>query len=135
MSTFSPLIKISPESGLYAPAMILNSVDLPAPLSPTMACTSPFANAKFAELRAATPPKCLLTSRASRANGVLAAGSLGAELAAPDGASTAVSIGWSEGSFMREYASNGSRSQRVGGQGTAAQAAAQPGGRSLSPGG
>jgi hypothetical protein len=45
-----------PASGTVAPEMILISVDLPAPFSPTSACTWPGAISKSACLIACTAP-------------------------------------------------------------------------------
>ena len=42
------------------------SVDLPAPFSPTSACTEPPSTASVTPASAWTPPKCLATSRSSR---------------------------------------------------------------------
>jgi hypothetical protein len=47
---------IVPESGVVAPEMILISVDLPAPFSPTSACTSPDRTSKSACRMALTAP-------------------------------------------------------------------------------
>src|SRR5262245_54194781 len=47
------------------PATHLISVDLPAPLSPTRAITSPSRTSKSTPLRASTEPKCFDTSRSS----------------------------------------------------------------------
>src|SRR5918911_4999857 len=47
------------------PATHLISVDLPAPLSPTSAITSPARTSKSASRSACTAPKCLETSRSS----------------------------------------------------------------------
>ena len=40
-ATRSPSISTCPSLGAWMPVMILIIVDLPAPFSPTMACTSP----------------------------------------------------------------------------------------------
>ena len=45
--TFSPFIKIWPESAWYSPYKILIKVDLPAPFSPTKACISPLYTLKL----------------------------------------------------------------------------------------
>ncbi len=50
----------SPASGGNAPAMILSSVDLPAPLAPTRPLTFPSTTSKLTSLRAWTAPKRLL---------------------------------------------------------------------------
>src|SRR5919201_5677368 len=47
------------------PAMHLISVDLPAPLSPTSAITSPSRTSKSTSVSACTEPKCLLSPRTS----------------------------------------------------------------------
>ena len=55
-----------PASAEYAPAKTFIKVDLPAPLSPTSAITSPRATSKSASRRACSPPKLLsipLTTR------------------------------------------------------------------------
>ena len=59
--TFSPLINISPESGLYTPTNVLINVDLPAPLSPIKPTTSPLSIFNDADLRAVIPPNFLVT--------------------------------------------------------------------------
>src|SRR5579863_5542346 len=51
----------SPRSGVIAPDKILTSVDLPAPLSPISATTSPGATASDTPVSAVTCPKCLET--------------------------------------------------------------------------
>src|SRR5215471_94343 len=48
-------MSISPESAWIAPARILTSVDLPAPFSPTSACTSPARTSKSTPESAWTP--------------------------------------------------------------------------------
>src|SRR5262245_25586692 len=57
-----------PASWRSAPQMIFMRVDLPAPFSPTTACTSPRRAANVTRSRARVPPKCLVISRASSAN-------------------------------------------------------------------
>ena len=42
-----PRSRISPASGAWTPARILISVDLPAPFSPSSACTSPAAEVEI----------------------------------------------------------------------------------------
>ena len=54
--TGSPSSRSSPESGAIAPATILTSVDLPAPFSPSSACTEPARTVKSAPASATTPP-------------------------------------------------------------------------------
>src|SRR5215813_5093637 len=71
------------------PAMHLISVDLPAPLSPTRAITSPARTSKSTSLSACTDPKVLDRSRISR-SGVSVTGRLRATVEAPGGASTRV---------------------------------------------
>src|SRR5712692_10389941 len=58
-STTSPPTFTTPASGLWMPARIFTSVLLPAPFSPTNACTSPGNRRKSTPCRACTPPKCL----------------------------------------------------------------------------
>ena len=50
-----PLMTISPESGSTTPPMILISVDLPEPFSPTRQWTSPVPMVRLTSLRACTP--------------------------------------------------------------------------------
>src|SRR4051794_41791184 len=59
--TGCPSKTILPESGVLIPAIVLTSVDLPAPLSPTSATTSPERISKSTSWRACTGPKLLLT--------------------------------------------------------------------------
>src|SRR5437016_3408644 len=60
LATCSPAIWICPLSGWCAPVMILMRVDLPAPFSPTKACTSPARSSKETPLSACTAPKDLV---------------------------------------------------------------------------
>src|SRR5438876_11795922 len=55
-----------PASGVSAPVMILISVDLPAPFSPTSAWTSPAASAKETPFSARTPANDFEREAASR---------------------------------------------------------------------
>src|SRR6266481_7037629 len=55
-----------PPSGTIAPEITLISVDLPAPLSPIKANTSPGRSVRLIPLRARTAPKFLVTSSSSR---------------------------------------------------------------------
>src|SRR5918999_1194446 len=66
MLTGSPSKRISPLSNGWIPAMHLISVDLPAPLSPTSAITSPFDTWKSTSNSAWTAPKLLETPTSSR---------------------------------------------------------------------
>src|ERR1700758_1669353 len=61
-----PSMRISPESGRYAPARIFINVLLPAPFSPIRACTSPCQIWRSTFLSARTPGKLLLIPRTSR---------------------------------------------------------------------
>src|SRR5512132_3474093 len=72
--TGAPSITMSPASGAWTPAITLIKVDLPAPFSPTRACTSPGRNSKSTSLSARTPGKLLDAASSWRG------------LAAPDGA-------------------------------------------------
>src|SRR5204862_8109177 len=54
------------ESPGCVPAIALISVDLPAPLSPTSATTSPASTSKSTPVRASTAPKRLVTPLTSR---------------------------------------------------------------------
>ena len=60
-SMTSPPISIVPSSGRIEPAATAMSVDLPAPFSPTSACTSPSITSKVTPLRATTPGNALTT--------------------------------------------------------------------------
>jgi len=51
-----PLMTIDPWSAASAPEMILISVDLPAPFSPTIAWTSPGCSSRSTPRSARTPP-------------------------------------------------------------------------------
>src|SRR5918998_6577221 len=66
MFTVSPSKTISPSSTGWRPAMHLISVDLPAPLSPTSAMTSPCDTWKSTSNSAWTAPKLLETPTSSR---------------------------------------------------------------------
>src|SRR2546422_10631617 len=63
MWTTSPSNRTSPESAGWMPAMHLINVDLPAPLSPTSAITSPSRTSKSTSVSACTEPKLLLIPR------------------------------------------------------------------------
>src|SRR5207342_2038367 len=54
--TCSPSHTISPSSGLWMPAMHFTSTDLPAPLSPRRAVTSPARTSRSTLVRACTGP-------------------------------------------------------------------------------
>src|SRR5215204_2124524 len=64
-TTGSPSIMTVPSVGATTPEMHLMSVDLPAPLGPTMQCTSPGMTSKSTPSRARTPGYCLTTPRTS----------------------------------------------------------------------
>src|SRR4051812_38950887 len=70
MLTGSPSKKVSPLSVACVPATHLTRVDLPAPLSPTSAITSPCRTSKSTSVSAWTEPKALLMLRSSRSGGV-----------------------------------------------------------------
>src|SRR5690349_6581068 len=57
--TGTPSWEISPASGWYMPVSTLIRVDLPAPFSPTRACTSPARAVKSTSDSARTPGKVL----------------------------------------------------------------------------
>src|SRR5580658_497238 len=59
--TSRPFQMISPSSGSQMPEIVLISVLLPAPLSPTMAVTSPGGMSRSTPISARTGPKCLPT--------------------------------------------------------------------------
>src|SRR4051812_4462388 len=84
--TRSPRTSTEPPSGARTPAKIFPSVDLPAPFSPTSACTDPDRTATVASVSALVPPKCFETPRASRKAGSRGASDSGmAVLLAPAG--------------------------------------------------
>src|SRR5450756_2514120 len=60
-TTGSPSISTVPWSGACAPARILTSVDLPAPLAPTKPCTSPLRKATDTLFKAVMAPNLLVT--------------------------------------------------------------------------
>src|SRR5689334_7162697 len=62
----SPCKCSSPESGVWIPAMIFISVDLPAPFSPMTACTVPGSTRKETSSSAMTPGNALQTFLTSR---------------------------------------------------------------------
>src|SRR5215217_8141730 len=66
IDTGEPSKRISPSSTGWIPAMHLISVDLPAPLSPTRAMTSPAATRKSTWYSAWTAPNRFETPRSSR---------------------------------------------------------------------
>src|SRR5215467_6706989 len=66
MVTRLPSNRISPLSGECVPAMHLISVDLPAPLSPTSAITSPFRTSKSTSVKACTDPNDFVMLRSWR---------------------------------------------------------------------
>src|SRR3954453_19620308 len=78
---------ISPLSAVCVPAMHLMSVDLPAPLSPTSAITSPLFTSMSTPLSACTEPNDLVRFRSSRSGvSVITSGRVGG---APKDASNA----------------------------------------------
>src|SRR5579862_9780383 len=66
MSASRPSKRISPLSGACVPATHLIRVDLPAPLSPTSAITSPIRTSKSTSVRACTDPNDFVMPRSSR---------------------------------------------------------------------
>ena len=74
--TGSPRKRIAPELGWCTPARIFTRVDLPAPLSPTSATTSPGWTSRVMSVSADTAPKCLDTPR-RLSTGSLPAGAVG----------------------------------------------------------
>src|SRR3954463_6325541 len=60
-SVSSPLMISRPSSGRWKPEMILISVDLPAPLSPSRPSTSPLRRCRLISRSAVTGPKRLAT--------------------------------------------------------------------------
>src|SRR3972149_11479454 len=61
-----PRISIVPPSGWCAPVMTLISVDLPAPFSPSNACTSPARSENDTPLSARTAPNDFVTQLSCR---------------------------------------------------------------------
>ena len=78
MTTGLPSMSISPESAGCAPARIFISVDLPAPFSPTSACTSPAITSNETPSSARTPGNVLTMSRIASNGAIAAAASLAA---------------------------------------------------------
>src|SRR5689334_7105550 len=74
-----PSKTISPASGAWTPASVFTSVDLPAPLSPTSATTSPGYTVKFAPRSARTRPKLLTIRRASSSGSDMSGGPSGGD--------------------------------------------------------
>src|SRR6266404_8160691 len=73
--TETPSSRISPASAGCRPVMILTSVDLPAPFSPTRAWMVPGATSKATSRTASMPPKLLLMpTRLRRATVIAASG-------------------------------------------------------------
>src|SRR6266542_586764 len=66
MTTGFPSKRISPSSGAWMPATHLTRVDLPAPLSPTSAMTSPGLTSKSTSVSACTDPNALEMPRSWR---------------------------------------------------------------------
>src|SRR5215204_3090896 len=71
--TRSPLTKISPSSGEYSPYRMFISVDLPAPFSPSSACTSPRARPKSMWSFARIPGNSFVIPFSSRTVGAASA--------------------------------------------------------------
>ena len=68
-SSRKPAISTLPSSGACEPAAIAISVDLPAPFSPSSACTSPGVSSKLTRLRATTPGKRFVHVASLQAHG------------------------------------------------------------------
>src|SRR3984957_10996101 len=97
--TGAPLKVIVPLLGAWTPARILTSVDLPAPLSPTNATTSPARTSSSMSVSPAPAPKRLETSRRLRTGSGVAAGAWEVSL-----------IGWPlEDPFAQEFAARTAR--------------------------
>ena len=69
MAPACPRRGLTPSSGGTMPAMVLTSVDLPAPLSPTRATTSPARTSKSTSVSAWTAPNRLLIPRSGQQRG------------------------------------------------------------------
>src|SRR5690348_6694695 len=63
--TGSPSMSSAPESGRCTPARILTSVDLPAPFSPSSACTWPARSSTVPSTSAATAPNDFVACRSA----------------------------------------------------------------------
>src|SRR3954469_9094489 len=72
-SVSSPLMISRPSSGFWNPLMILISVDLPAPLSPSRPSTSPLPTCRLISRSAVTGPKRLATPSTRRTSSDTAA--------------------------------------------------------------
>src|SRR3954452_3125162 len=72
-STSSPLMISRPSSGFWKPEMVLISVDLPAPLSPSRPSTSPLPRCRLISRSAVTGPKRLATPSTRRTSSDAAA--------------------------------------------------------------
>src|SRR5712691_611406 len=83
MCTSLPSKRISPLSAECVPATHLISVDLPAPLSPTSAITSPARTSKSTSDSACTEPNDLVMSRSSRSGFTFTVGVLPELVEAP----------------------------------------------------
>ena len=68
-STACPSTSIRPASGRMTPETIRPRVDLPAPFSPTSACTEPARAPSDTSLSALVSPKCLETASTRRSSG------------------------------------------------------------------
>src|SRR3982074_3519202 len=66
-----------PAAGFWKPEMILISVDLPAPLSPSSPSTSPFFKCRLMSCRAVTGPKRLAMCSTRRTSADAGGGALG----------------------------------------------------------
>lgn len=64
-----PLNFITPESGLYSPAIMFNSVVLPAPFGPITPTISPAFTSKLKLVIATNPPKRLVAPATERIDG------------------------------------------------------------------
>src|SRR5581483_2903796 len=69
-ATGVPRRRISPSSGRYSPVRMFDSDDLPAPFSPSSACTSPSAASNRTPSFATTPGNRFVMSRSSTAGGM-----------------------------------------------------------------
>src|SRR3954470_22809327 len=72
-SVSSPLTNNRPSSGFWKPEMVLMSVDLPAPLSPSRPSTSPLPRCRLMLRSAVTGPKRLATPSTRRTSSDAAA--------------------------------------------------------------
>src|SRR5262245_18577612 len=116
MTTGWPSNSRRPASGWMLPAMIFTRVDLPAPLSPSSATTSPAFTAKSTSRRASTAPKLLDRCSTARIGGLPRAGPAAGDAAGASSRSLIVPLYRRDGvevHIAREHPAPVVRSQRM----------------------